>query len=177
MLKDALVCTPQTFSESKEQFSNAVDSLVRVAQSSGDLRDDVTTRDILRMAHGHRGDLTRDSGRAGADAHRHVRWAASDKTRCPLERSRIDRPLELIHPLCQPDAQNGLPCRQRCDRPSDTGCFAELLALRIQRDCWGPGESALSALKTGVDLFGGRWLGWYPSQRENGPDEPERAYW
>lgn len=52
MLKDALVTAPQVFSQSKEQFSDAVDSLVRAAQTSGDVRHDVTTRDILRMAHG-----------------------------------------------------------------------------------------------------------------------------
>jgi AcrR family transcriptional regulator len=52
MLKDALVTAPQVFSQGKEQFSNAVDSLVRAAQTSGDVRHDITTRDILRMAHG-----------------------------------------------------------------------------------------------------------------------------
>jgi AcrR family transcriptional regulator len=52
MLKDALVNAPEVFSHSKEQFSNAADSLLRAAQASGDIRNDVTTRDILRMAHG-----------------------------------------------------------------------------------------------------------------------------
>lgn len=52
MLKDALVAAPEVFSQSKEEFSVAVDSLVRNAQSSGDIRNDVTSRDILRMAHG-----------------------------------------------------------------------------------------------------------------------------
>jgi AcrR family transcriptional regulator len=52
MVKDALVTAPEVFSQSKEQFSNSVDSLVHAAQTSGDLRKDVTTRDILRMAHG-----------------------------------------------------------------------------------------------------------------------------
>lgn len=52
MLKDALVSAPHVFSEGKEQFSNAVDSLVRAAQTSGKVRNDVMTRDILRMAHG-----------------------------------------------------------------------------------------------------------------------------
>ena len=50
--KSALVTAPQVFSQGKEQFSNAVDSLVRAAQTSGDVRHDITTRDILRMAHG-----------------------------------------------------------------------------------------------------------------------------
>jgi AcrR family transcriptional regulator len=52
MVKEALVTAPQVFSQGKEQFSNAVDSLVRAAQTSGDVRNDITTRDILRMAHG-----------------------------------------------------------------------------------------------------------------------------
>jgi len=52
MLKDALVSAPEVFSRGKEQFSNAVDSLVGAAQTSGDVRSDVTSRDILRMAHG-----------------------------------------------------------------------------------------------------------------------------
>jgi AcrR family transcriptional regulator len=52
MLKSALLTAPHVFAQGKEQFSDAVDSLVRAAQESGDVRDDVTTRDILRMAHG-----------------------------------------------------------------------------------------------------------------------------
>src|SRR5580658_8604926 len=38
MVKDALVTAPEVFSQSKEQFSNSVDSLVHAAQTSGDLR-------------------------------------------------------------------------------------------------------------------------------------------
>jgi AcrR family transcriptional regulator len=52
MLKHALAAYPQVFSESKERFSDAVDSLVGAAQSTGDVRNDITSRDILRMAHG-----------------------------------------------------------------------------------------------------------------------------
>jgi AcrR family transcriptional regulator len=52
MLKGALVTAPQVFSQGKEQFSSAVDSQVGAAQTSGDVRNDVTARDILRMAHG-----------------------------------------------------------------------------------------------------------------------------
>lgn len=52
MLKDALVRTPEVFAEGKQQFTDAVDSLVSAAQSSGDVRPDVPARDILRMAYG-----------------------------------------------------------------------------------------------------------------------------
>jgi AcrR family transcriptional regulator len=52
MVKDAVVTAPEVFSQMKEQFSRPVDSLVSGAQTSGELRPDVTTGDILRMAHG-----------------------------------------------------------------------------------------------------------------------------
>lgn len=52
MLKEALLAAPEVFSQGKQQFSDAVDSLVRAAQDSGDVRPDVTGRDIARMAHG-----------------------------------------------------------------------------------------------------------------------------
>jgi AcrR family transcriptional regulator len=52
MLKDALVRAPEVFSQGKAQFTSAVDSLVSAAQNTGDIRRDVSTRDILRMAYG-----------------------------------------------------------------------------------------------------------------------------
>lgn len=52
MLKGALVTAPEVFAQGREQFSSAVDSLVHAAQTSGDVRNDITTRDILRMSHG-----------------------------------------------------------------------------------------------------------------------------
>jgi hypothetical protein len=52
MLKDALVRAPEVLSQGKAQFTGAVDSLVSAAQNTGDVRRDVSTRDILRMAYG-----------------------------------------------------------------------------------------------------------------------------
>lgn len=52
MLKDALVRAPDVFSQGKAQFTDAVDGLVSAAQNTGDVRRDVSTRDILRMAYG-----------------------------------------------------------------------------------------------------------------------------
>jgi AcrR family transcriptional regulator len=52
MLKTALVTAPEVFSEVKEQLMDAVDRMVRDAQAAGQLRHDVDTRDLLRMAHG-----------------------------------------------------------------------------------------------------------------------------
>ena len=51
-LKDALARAPEAFSLSKERFNQAADSLVRSAQAVGAIRQDVETRDILRMAAG-----------------------------------------------------------------------------------------------------------------------------
>ena len=51
-LKDALARKPEAFSVSKEQFNQAADSLVEAAQAVGAIRQDVETRDILRMAAG-----------------------------------------------------------------------------------------------------------------------------
>lgn len=51
-LKAALARAPEAFSQSKERFSQAVDSLVEAARAAGAIRRDVETRDILRMAHG-----------------------------------------------------------------------------------------------------------------------------
>jgi AcrR family transcriptional regulator len=52
MLKDALVAAPETFARGKGEFSGAVDGLVSAAQHAGDVRRDILTRDILRMAYG-----------------------------------------------------------------------------------------------------------------------------
>lgn len=52
MLKDALVRAPEVFAQGKGQFTDAVDRLVSAAQNAGDVRRDVSTRDILRMAYG-----------------------------------------------------------------------------------------------------------------------------
>jgi AcrR family transcriptional regulator len=52
MLKTALVTAPEVFSEVKEQLMDAVGRMVRDAQAAGQLRHDVDTRDLLRMAHG-----------------------------------------------------------------------------------------------------------------------------
>jgi AcrR family transcriptional regulator len=52
MLKDALVRAPEVFSQGKQQFNDAVERLVSAAQHAGDVRQDVLTRDILRMAYG-----------------------------------------------------------------------------------------------------------------------------
>jgi AcrR family transcriptional regulator len=51
-LKDALARAPEVFSPYKAQFSDAADKLVGAAQDVGDVRRDVETRDILRMAYG-----------------------------------------------------------------------------------------------------------------------------
>jgi AcrR family transcriptional regulator len=51
-LKDALARAPQAFSQTKDQFSRAADELVGAARAAGAVRQDVETRDILRMAHG-----------------------------------------------------------------------------------------------------------------------------
>ena len=50
-LKDALARAPQAFSQSKEQFNQAADELAGAARAAGAVRQDVETRDILRMAH------------------------------------------------------------------------------------------------------------------------------
>ena len=52
MLKDALVTAPEVFAQGKGQFTDALDRLVSAAQNAGDVRRDVSTRDILRMAYG-----------------------------------------------------------------------------------------------------------------------------
>jgi AcrR family transcriptional regulator len=52
MLKDALVRAPEVFSQAKQQFTGAADGLVSAAQAAGDVRPDIPTRDILRMAYG-----------------------------------------------------------------------------------------------------------------------------
>ena len=52
MLKDALVTAPEVFAPGKGQFTDAVDRLVSAAQNAGDVRRDVSARDILRMAYG-----------------------------------------------------------------------------------------------------------------------------
>jgi AcrR family transcriptional regulator len=51
-LKDALASSPEAFSLGKERFNRAADGLVGAAQAAGVIRQDVETRDILRMAHG-----------------------------------------------------------------------------------------------------------------------------
>jgi AcrR family transcriptional regulator len=52
MLKDALVRAPEVFSQGKQQFNDAADRLVSAAQNAGGVRQDVSARDILRMAYG-----------------------------------------------------------------------------------------------------------------------------
>jgi AcrR family transcriptional regulator len=52
MVKDALVRAPEFFSQVKRQFTDTADGLVSAAQNAGDLRPDISTRDILRMAYG-----------------------------------------------------------------------------------------------------------------------------
>ena len=51
-LKDALASAPEAFSLSKERFNQAAGSLVEAAQDADAIRQDVQTRDILRMAAG-----------------------------------------------------------------------------------------------------------------------------
>jgi AcrR family transcriptional regulator len=51
-LKDALVRAPEVFSQGKQQLNDAVDRLVSAAQSAGDVRQDISARDVLRMAYG-----------------------------------------------------------------------------------------------------------------------------
>jgi AcrR family transcriptional regulator len=52
MLKDALVRAPEVFSQAKQDFTDAADGLVSAAKNAGEVRRDMPTRDILRMAYG-----------------------------------------------------------------------------------------------------------------------------
>jgi AcrR family transcriptional regulator len=52
VLKDALARAPEVFSVSKKRLTDAAGGLVRAAQHAGVVRQDISPRDILRMAHG-----------------------------------------------------------------------------------------------------------------------------
>jgi AcrR family transcriptional regulator len=52
MLKDALNKAPEIFSQAKQQLTDTADCLVGAAQNAGDVRQDIVTRDILRMVYG-----------------------------------------------------------------------------------------------------------------------------
>ncbi|MFB7718441.1 TetR/AcrR family transcriptional regulator [Nocardia sp. NPDC056100] len=52
MLRDALINAPEVFTDSKQQLDDAVNQLVAAAHDSGDIRREITPRDILRMAYG-----------------------------------------------------------------------------------------------------------------------------